>query len=154
MAQSKELNIGRAGEYIVLTDLLLKGYQAYDTAQGVGYDVVVDVDNKLVRLQVKTTMKMRLITQRANPIYFFQIKRSGKNGIKFYTQGDFDGFALVALDKKIVFYIIFDDTVKNNSICIRDKNINYSGHRGGGRPSQFYYQDLTWENFIKKLCQK
>ncbi len=95
MKVSSELNIGRAGEYLVLADLLINGVQAYDTGQGVGYDIVADVNGKLIRIQVKTTQKIRKITQRANPIYFFHIKRTGKNGNKFYEQKDFDCFALV-----------------------------------------------------------
>jgi len=147
--QSKELNLGRAGEYLVLADLLLKGFQAYDTGQGVSYDVVVDYKNILIRLQVKTTQKIRKIKQRSNPIYFFHLKRSGKNGNKFYQQGMFDGFALVALDRKEIFYLLFDEKIKTSSICIRDKNIDYSGNRGGGR-SGLYLQDLNWQNFIKR----
>ena len=37
---SKELNIGRAGQYLTLVDLLSKGIQAFDTAEGVSIDVV------------------------------------------------------------------------------------------------------------------
>lgn len=149
MIISKELNIGRAGEYIVLADLLLNGVQAYDTGQGVGYDVVADVNGKLIKIQVKTTKKMRLLSQRANPIYFFHIKRAGKNGNKFYTKTDFDCFALVALDKKLVFYLPFNEKIKSNSICIRGKEFDYSGNHGGGRRSALYYQNLTWENYTK-----
>ena len=148
MKYSKELNIGRAGQFLTLYDLLLKNVQAYATDEGVKYDVVADVGDKLIRIQVKTTQKIRLITQRSNPIYFFHIKRSGKGGAKFYDKKDFDCFALVALDIKKVFYLPFDDNVKSNSICIRDKNINYAGNNGGYR-NGLYYQDLTWENFLK-----
>jgi hypothetical protein len=153
MNQSEQLNIGRAGEYIVLADLLMRGIQSFDTAQGVGYDVVADCGKRLLRLQVKTTQKMRKNTQRANPIYFFHIKRAGKNGAKFYSKSDFDGFALVALDRKEVFYLAFDDKVKSNSICIRDKSINYSGHRGGGVKNGLYFQDLTWERLMQEICE-
>jgi len=147
---SKELNIGRAGQYLVLADLLLKGVQAFPTDEGVGYDVVADVNGKLIRLQVKTTQKMRILKQAANPIYFFHIKRCGKR-IRYYKFGDFDGFALVGLDKKLVFYLPFDENVKSNSICIRDKNIEYKKQASGGKKNGLYYQDLIWENLIRKL---
>ncbi len=149
MEMSKELNIGRAGEYIVLADLLLKGVQVFTTGQGVGYDLVADVDGRLIKIQVKTTQKKRLLKARANPIYFFHIKRAGKNGNKFYKVGDFDCFALVALDIRKVFYLPFDNNIKPNSICIRDKNLVYKGRAKGGKKNGLYYQDLTWENFIK-----
>lgn len=149
--KSKELNIGSAGEHIVLADLLLKDVECSQTEQGTSYDIVADVGTRLIKIQVKTTQKIRKIKQRSNPIYFFHIKRAGKNGNRQYGRNEFDCFALVALDRKIVFYMAFDEKIKTSSICIRDRDIDYSGHRGGGRPSSMYFQDLTWENFIKNL---
>lgn len=148
---SKELNIGRAGQHLVLFDLLSKGYQAFDTGEGINFDVVFELNNKLVRLQVKTTQKMRILHNHANPIYFYHIKRSGKNGTKFYNKKDFDVFALVALDRKEVYYLFFDEKVKSNSICIRDKNIEYEGKKKGGKMNGLYLQDLTLENLCQKL---
>lgn len=153
MQISKELNIGRAGEYLVLADLLLNGVQAFDTGQAAGYDLVAEVDNKLVKIQVKTTSKKRILRQSANPIYFFHIKRTGKNGNKFYSVGDFDLFALVALDIRKIFYLPFDDTIKQNSICIRDKDIEYKVQAKGGKKNGLYFQDLTLDNAIMFLSK-
>lgn len=147
---SKELYIGRAGQYLVLADLLLKGIQAFPTDEGIGYDIVADVNNKLIKLQVKTTQRIRIIRENSHPIYFFHIKRSGKYGTKYYKIGDFDAFALVALDIRQVFYLSFDENIKSNSICIRDNNIEYQGQSKGGSKNGLYYQNLTWE----ALCQK
>jgi len=148
---STQLNVGRAGQYLTLVDLLLNNIQAFDTGEGVNFDIIAIHNNKLIRLQVKTTKKMRILASHANPTYFFHIKRSGKNGNKFYEKSDFDAFALVALDIRKVFYLKFDDRVKSNSICIRDKNIEYYGQAKGGKKNGLYYQDLTWENLIKQL---
>lgn len=148
---SKELNLGRAGEYIVLADLLLNGIQAFDTGQGVAYDVIAEINNRLIKLQVKTTQKMRLLADHKNPNYFFHLKRAGKNGSKHYSIGDFDAFALVALDRKIVFYLPFDNKVGGNSICIRDSEIKYEGKASNGRHNGLYFQDLTWEALCKKI---
>lgn len=150
MGKSKELQIGRAGEHLVMADLLLNGIQAYTTGQGVNYDIVADCEGRLIRLQVKTTQKMRILNKHANPIYFFNIKRTGKKGNKYYQIGDFEGFALVALDRKAVFYLAFDGKIGNNSICIRDRKNDYSGRKGAGRPSGIYLQDLTWGNMVRK----
>ena len=149
--RSKELSIGRVGQYLVLVDLLLKGIEAFETGEGVGYDVVADLNGKLIKLQVKTTQKKRVLAQSAHPIYFFHIKRAGKNGARFYQVGDFDAFALVALDIRQVFYLPFDGDVKANSICIRDKTTEYYGQAKGGKKNGLYYQDLTWENLCEKL---
>ena len=146
---SKELNIGRAGQYLVLADLLLKGIQAFDTGEGVKYDIVADDKDKLYRLQVKTTQRIRKIKDYSNPIYFFHLKRQGKNGNKFYKKNDFDGYALVALDIMKVFYLKFDKAGAN-SVCIRDKNIEYKAQAKGGKKNGLYYQNLTWDAFINE----
>ena len=151
----QDLDIGKAGEHIVIADLLLRGVKAFITDQNLPYDVVADCGTgNLMRLQVKTTRQIRKISQRANPIYFFHIKRTGKKNRKVYQRNDFDGFALVALDIREIFYLRFDERVKESSICIRDKKIDYSGHRGGGRINGLYYQDLTWEKLTKKIAEK
>jgi hypothetical protein len=150
--KSRELNIGTAGEHLVVADLLLKNVDAFITGQGMNYDVVADMEGRLIRIQVKTTMQKRLMSQRANPIYFFHIKRTGKGGTRFYTHKDFDVYALVALDIRQVFYLLNNDSVKSSSICVRDRNVNYSGHNGGGRPSGFYFQDMTWEKCANQVC--
>lgn len=145
--KNAELMVGKAGEYLAMADLLLQGIECSQTSQGTNYDIIADIGGRLIKIQVKTTRKTRLLSQRANPIYFFHIKRTGKNGIRKYQKGDFDCYALVALDIKKVFYMPFELT-KSASICLRDKNLNYSGNRGGYRPG-FYYQDLTLENYIQ-----
>ena len=150
---SKELAIGRAGQYIVLADLLIRGVEIFGTGEGTNYDIVADCNGKLLKLQVKTTQQKRVLHQSANPIYFYHIKRTGKNGTKYYKIGDFDAFALVALDIRQVFYLPFTDAVKSNSICIRDKDVKYYGQAKGGKKNGLYYQDLTWENLCQKLLQ-
>ena len=144
---STELNLGRAGQFITIADLLIEGIQAYGTDEGVNYDIVADVGGKLLKIQVKATRKPRLLTVKSKPIYFFQIKRSGKSGIKYYTVGDFDIFALVALDIRKVFYLPFNEKVKHNSICLRDKNLKYA--LNGDK--ELYYQDLTWQRCLDEL---
>lgn len=49
---SPEMELGRAGEYLVLADLLLNGWVAYPTSQGVPYDVAVDIGERIIRVQV------------------------------------------------------------------------------------------------------
>ena len=148
---SKELSIGRAGQYLTLADLLLNGVEAFGTGEGTNYDVVADDNGKLIKIQVKTTQKMRILRDNSHPIYFYHIKRTGKGGTKFYKTGDFDAFALVALDIRQVFYLPFDESVKANSICIRDRNVEYKAQSTGGKKNGLYYQDLTWKNLCQKL---
>jgi hypothetical protein len=52
---SAEMEVGRAGEYLVMADLLLNGWVAYPTSQGVPYDIAVDIGQRVIRVQVKFT---------------------------------------------------------------------------------------------------
>jgi hypothetical protein len=106
-----DLQIGKAGEYMVCADLILKGHIAFPSEQGLPYDVVADINGKLIKIQVKTTRTFRPIPQRKQytPAYLFHIKRCGKGGGKTYQEKDFDIMALVALDTKIIGYLNIKD---------------------------------------------
>ncbi len=60
-----DLEVGKAAEHLVVADLILSGYRAYLTDQGLPYDVVVDVGGRLYRVQVKATRGLRPVPQRA-----------------------------------------------------------------------------------------
>ena len=106
-----DLQIGVAGEHLVCADLIIRGHNAYLSDQGLPYDVVADIGGKLYKIQVKTTSKYRAVPQRKNhtPAYLFWIKRKGKGGNKVYSEKDYDFMALVALDKKIIGYVQFNN---------------------------------------------
>jgi hypothetical protein len=109
-----DLQIGKAGEYLVCADLILKGYVAYPSEQGLPYDVVADLDDRLIKIQVKTTRSVRPIPQRKKytPAYLFHITRCGKHGKKKYSDKDFDVMALVALDTRKIAYIKMSEARK------------------------------------------
>lgn len=106
MNEISDIRAGKAGEYLVCADLLLKGYTAFVAEQVLAYDVVVDLDGRLIRVQVKTTRGPRATGGRdLTPVYFFNARRMGKGGRKSYTSDDADIFALVALDQRIIGYL-------------------------------------------------
>ena len=107
MENISDLQIGKAGEYLVCADLIMSGYVAFPSEQGLPFDVVAEVNGTLVRIQVKTTRTVRPVPQRAKhtPAYLFHVRRCGKGGRKSYTSQDFDVMALVALDTKSVAYV-------------------------------------------------
>lgn len=112
--QVSDLELGKAAEHLVAADLILSGYRAFLSDQGLPYDVVVDLDGRLVRLQVKATRMQRSVPQRTleRPGYLFNHKRSGKNGSRSYSGTEFDIFAFVALDIRCVAYMPFRDAPK------------------------------------------
>ena len=110
--QSKELQTGKAGEYLVCADLILKGFIAFPSEQGLPYDVLLDNGTRLLKVQVKTTEKPRKTPQRTSPTecYIFNVKRHGNSkNIKKYEKGEIDLFALVCLDTMQIGYLKNED---------------------------------------------
>ena len=135
---SKQLQIGKAGEYLVCADLIMKGFIAFPSEQGLPYDVLLDTGEKLLKVQVKTTEKPRLVQQRKNPIpaYIFSIKRAGSNGKTRYEVKEIDLFALVCLDTMQIGYL----TNKEMPTTI---NIRVDAFRGS------YYDEKGIQDFEK-----
>lgn len=107
MKSLSEIQLGKAGEYLVCADLITMGFIAFPSEQGLPYDVVMDNGKQLIKIQVKTTLRPRIIPQRhkESHAYMFNVKRHGKNNQKRYTDNDVDIFALVALDSKTIGYL-------------------------------------------------
>lgn len=114
MSKVTDLELGKAAEHLVCADLILKGYRTYLTDQGLPYDVVVDLDGNLVRIQVKATSKHRAVPQRAThmPAYMWHVRRAGKGHRRLYSEKEFDLLALVATDIKAIAYFRIDKSVK------------------------------------------
>jgi hypothetical protein len=107
---SRELEIGRAAEYLVCADLLLNGWTAYTTDQGLPYDVVVDACSTLVRVQVKSTLCPRYAGPfTKTPAYLFEIRHRCKEGRRAYQENELDICAFVALDRRAVAYFAFEE---------------------------------------------
>ena len=106
-----DLACGKAGEYLVCADLILGGLVAFPSEQGLCFDVVVEIGQRLAKVQVKTTRTVRSIPQRREHQagYLFQVKRMGKRGAKCYAPGTVDIFALVALDSREIAYLAARD---------------------------------------------
>jgi hypothetical protein len=107
MRKSEMLQIGKAGEYLVCADLILKGFISYPSEQGLPYDVLLDTGEKLLRVQVKTTEGLRVVPQRnkETKCYIFNIKRHGKGNKQRYSSQEIDLFALVCLDTMKIAYL-------------------------------------------------
>lgn len=107
MYVSDAMQIGKAGEYLVCADLILKGFVAYPSEQGLPYDVVMDKCGKLSKIQVKTCLKPRRTPQRKTETYnyIFSLLRHGKKNQNIYKENDVDLFALVTLDTRNVGYV-------------------------------------------------
>lgn len=130
--KNNEMRIGKAGEYLACADLCRKGLIAFPSEQGLPYDVVIDVDGKLLKCQVKSTEQPRLVQQRSKETraYIFNIKRNGKNGKSRYTEDDVDIFALVALDTMSVGYLLAKDMPDTINIRVDSLRGAYYDEKG------------------------
>lgn len=110
----RALEVGKAAEHLVCADLILSGHRAFLTDQGLPYDVVFDRDGRLLRLQVKSTLRPRAVPGRpgSGNNYAFNIRRAGKGGRRKIGNGVFDMIALVALDIRVIAYIPVPDHVR------------------------------------------
>jgi hypothetical protein len=135
---SKQLQVGKAGEYLVCADLIIKGFIAFPSEQGLPYDVLLDTGEKLLKVQVKTTEKPSKISQRVGDsvFYKFGIKRAGVGGKTRYNENEIDLFALVCLDTMKIAYI------KNRDMptCVNFRVDELKGT---------YYDEKGIQDFIK-----
>lgn len=114
---------------VVVADLILSGRRAFMTEQGLPYDVLVDVDGRLIRLQVKSTRSPRAVAQRKlfTPGHLFHTKRCGKRGQRQYADRAFDIVAFVALDIRTVAYMTFAE-MSGNQVVLRPPGVVPAPH--------------------------
>jgi hypothetical protein len=98
-------DVGAAGEHLVLSDLLMDGWDAFRTEPGAPYDVAVNHEGRLIRVQVKSTRAPAVYKQRVLA-YEWHIRRNGFRGMGKYAPDSFDLLALVALDIRLVAYAL------------------------------------------------
>lgn len=104
----KNLQTGKAGEHLVCSDLIMQGFNAYLTDAGQPYDVVVDIDGRFFRVQVKSTdrkhSRVKSVSGAAIDRYRFDLRRRG-SGPRKIDGTSVDVFAFAALDIKAVAYV-------------------------------------------------
>jgi hypothetical protein len=124
-----DLEIGKAAEHLVVADLILTGYRAYLTEQGLPYDVVIDDRGKLYRVQVKATRGVKKLPQRGavGVGYRYNVQKAGKGNKRLYADDEFEIVALVAIDIRVIAYLPFDRSV------LQTINLRAPGHRPNPR---------------------
>ena len=130
MGLSNELQTGKAGEHLVCADLIIKGHNAFLADQGLPYDIIVDINNQLFRVQVKTTRKLINVLKHEQ-IYRFNTRRAKGNRIRYDIES-VDYFAFVALDIMEIAYLPIKDMIsRNNSIKqtvdFKSRYVKYTG---------------------------
>ena len=120
IAATDMLELGKAAEHIVCADLMLAGYRAFLSDQGLPYDVVIDHGGRLVRVQVKSTMRPKNANaagRSPNWVYQFHARRRGKESRgERLSEKHCDLIAFVALDIRIVAYLPVRDVAQTVSL--------------------------------------
>lgn len=151
METSKMLQIGKAGEYIVCADLILKGFISFPSEQGLSYDVLLDTGNSIARIQVKTTQCPREIPQRKimTLAYIFNLKRHGKLNKARYSENSIDYFALVCLDTMQVGYVKASDGLQSMNFRVDSLRGSYYDEKG----ISDYYKSIELYKSIKNKSE-
>lgn len=76
MKKLSNIEMGRAGEYFAIYELIKQGYPAFLSDQGLSYDIAVDIGGVLARGQVKSTERHKDYGKSKNCLRFGT--RSGK----------------------------------------------------------------------------
>jgi hypothetical protein len=100
---------GSAGHHLVIADLLIRGFDAYEVC-GLDTDVATDVDGTMRRLQVKACE----VPESFGRVSHARGNRGGSRTLESY-KGKIHGFAFVYLLRRLVFYFHIDAI---NSKCL------------------------------------
>ena len=105
------LAVGTAAEHLVCADLILSGYKTSMASAGLAYDVIMDHNGRLFRVQVKASVCERSQSRGGKDgtacrmQYIFGVRCNGKFNRKRLSDDDCDIVAMVALDiRKIAYF--------------------------------------------------
>lgn len=108
---------GNLGEVRVLSEFVKLGIQCYlPYGDGSGVDLVADFNEKLNRIQVKTTEKLN----KAGAMEWKVTRQQGYHGNRVQYEADaIDYFAFYCIETDIVCLVPFDDKFPTSTISIR-----------------------------------
>lgn len=94
--------LGRAGELLVCLDFIKTGYAAaLESFPNSPCDVIADINGKFLRIQVKSTAKPRVYTERRKHWTGYEFKWTQRANAHYH---EIDILAFVAFDLGVVYY--------------------------------------------------
>lgn len=148
-----DLQCGKAGEYLVCADLIIHGFIAFLSEQGLPFDVVMEYNGRLLKVQVKTTRGLRNVPQRKIKVdgYIFNIKRRGKDNRNKTDSSTCHLFALVCLDTKEIGYLLNREVKETMNFRASNLRGKYRDENIKIKSSGRYLTDLTIEKCLSQL---
>jgi len=110
---SEEIQIGKAGQFFCCYKLTIQGFNAWIAPEGLPYDVVVDDNGDLYRIQVKTTALPLRDVGKSKDIYRFDTRKRKGHRAR-YNINDCDYFAFVSLDIEEIAFIKTKNMISKN----------------------------------------
>ncbi len=129
MNLSRELQLGKAGEHLVCFDLISQGFSAFLADQGLPYDVLLDLNGVIKRIQVKTCSQIRSYGK-SKDVYRFSL-RNGKKALRSINADNLDYIAFVLADIKIVQYISVEKIRTKNRFIFQTIDFRLEKTNGG-----------------------
>lgn len=119
--------LGKSGEHLVCSDILAHNIPCFIVEGKSHYDLIADLNGKLLKIQVKATATYKNCPNRENatPAYMFNARKYGKGGRLSYQKGDADIVAYVALDKKKIAYMRADKIAQSTILRLREFENQY-----------------------------
>ena len=93
-----EFMIGKAGEHLVVSDLILKNKNSFLAGEGLPYDVVCESDGKLIKIQVKTCIAPR----QNKELYIYSLQNGKSKNRKQYQKNE---ISKITKEKALSFII-------------------------------------------------
>jgi hypothetical protein len=129
---------GLAAEYLVMSDLAAKGYSPAKAAAHLPYDLLVDVDGQMLRVQVKGSAEMAVSEAAA----YMRFKISDGRG-KPYPPNSFELLALVDLSTRTIAYVKYTN----------QKSLQFQpSYAALTRSDSRHMHELTLEKALKDIC--
>ena len=124
--QKNSLSIGIAGEYLACYCAIMQGYSAYRVSGQLSYDVVVENNNSLYKVQVKTSQhrdsdKHNLTFQLRRRTMQYQEKKS--IGLA-YDKKEIDLYAFVSPEYMKVAFYPMDKIVNKYKMNLKEEDFN------------------------------
>lgn len=139
--------MGQAGEYLVAAEIIALGHICLTTPPKVKYDLVADVNDTLIKIQVKTINLPRKASKTGKLVYEFSLKKDRKKS-SIYKKEDIDGFALVAFQQRQIAYVPLADKM---SMSFRAHGVSYGQQTIGKYMDDAAY---SFEAFVEHVMRR
>ena len=124
--QKNSLKIGHAGEHFTCFVSLMQGYDAYKVSGQKKFDVLIEYNNILYKVQVKTSQYRD--RSKKNPSLTFQLRRRAmdyttkKSVDHKYRKRDIDLYAFVSPEYLKIAFIPVKDIVNTYKLNLREED--------------------------------